>query len=102
MGDDSEASIGGIIRTLYESIAKVPSASATQDTIVSGFLLSVREYIDEITDDGLLSGCKNIESRSNAMDKFIEFLAAADDCTEDDSDEDWFDSLSGLFVVQGA
>jgi len=86
--DDIEASIGGIIRTLYDSIANAPTASATQDSMVLGILLSFREYIDDITDDGLLSACKKIESRSKAMDKFIEFLAAADDSTEDDSDED--------------
>lgn len=85
--DDKEASIGGIIRTLYEAVVVVPDTSK-QDSIVLGVLLSFRDHIDKMTDKDLVSGCKGIESRSNALEKFITFISVDDDSADDDSDDD--------------
>jgi len=84
---DRKASIRSIICTLYEAVELMPDTSK-RDSIVLGVLLSFRDHVDKMTDKDLASGCNSITSRSNAMDKFIAFLAAGDDSTDDNSDDD--------------
>jgi len=84
---DREASIRGIISTLYQAVAFMPDTSK-RDSIVLGVLLSFRDHIDRMTDKDLVAGCNSIALRSNAMDKFIAFLAAGDDSTDDNSDDE--------------
>jgi translation initiation factor 2 beta subunit (eIF-2beta)/eIF-5 len=55
----------------------------TRETIVIGVLLCLRDNIDAITDDCILSSCKRLPSCGVAMEEFIKFLESGSD---DESD----------------
>lgn len=57
----------------------------TKETIVIGVLLCLRDHIDAITDDGILSGCRRLPSCGEAMRKFMQFLESQ---SENESDAD--------------
>jgi len=82
VGDDSVA-----MDVIIISAQKVAADYFTvvQETLVIGVLLGLRDHVDAITDNGILSGCKKLSSYGKAMEKFIQFLEADSD---DDSDDD--------------
>jgi len=55
----------------------------TKETIVIGVLLCLRNNIDAVTDNEILSSCKRLLSCGVAMNEFIKFLESGSD---DDSD----------------
>jgi hypothetical protein len=67
-----------------------PASETNSDCIVLGLLLAFKE-VDGIA-SGLLQGCQRLENRSTAMDRFIDFLIAAesdeDDANEEDNDRE--------------
>lgn len=57
-----------------------------KDCVIVGFLLAFRN-VDEITQN-LLEGCRRIEFRNIALEKFIEFLVDEEDSEEEEEEDD--------------
>jgi translation initiation factor 2 beta subunit (eIF-2beta)/eIF-5 len=62
------------------------ASETSSDCIVLGLLLAFKE-VDGVA-SGLLEGCQRLENRSTAMDRFIDFLIAAESDEDDENEED--------------
>jgi translation initiation factor 2 beta subunit (eIF-2beta)/eIF-5 len=80
---DTPESINIMISTLKKAVVGIPASDNTKESLVIGFLLSLRDLVDVISDEDILAGCRRLQSPSNAMEKFIEFLESSD--ADDDS-----------------
>jgi len=91
LAGDTRAAVDVIISKVQEGVARAlpPEASAANgDCVVVGLLLALKDV--GVVADGLLQGCLRIESRSNAMNKFVDFLAKdeEEDGESDESDDE--------------
>lgn len=73
-----------IVKSVRDGVFSIEAPDNGKDYGVVGCLMAVREEVEAIEDEDLLTGCKRLEPVSRVMEKFIDFL-------EDqlaDSDED--------------
>jgi hypothetical protein len=75
--------VGGVQQGVLAAGAEAPQES--RDAAVVGVLMAIREHVEAIADDDLLTGTRRLEPRTVVLEKFIEFLEEA--LEEDDDDE---------------
>lgn len=78
-----DAVVGGVQQGVQAAGAEAPQES--RDAAVVGVLMAIREHVEAIADDDLLTGTRRLEPRTVVLEKFIEFLEEA--LEEDDDDE---------------
>jgi translation initiation factor 2 beta subunit (eIF-2beta)/eIF-5 len=84
---DAESAIDIVVSNVQRGTSRSwPEVAplANKDCAIVGFLLAFRD-VDEVAQH-LLGGCRRIELRSIAMEKFIEFLADEEDSEEEEED----------------
>jgi len=67
-------------------VSDTETPEVTKACVVVGFLMAVREEMEAIEDEELLTGCRHLETNAQVMTKFIEFLE--DECEGDDESDD--------------
>merc|ERR1712086_712699 len=89
IGDAIEA-IDAVVNSINKGVEDIASKApeANRNSAVVGLLMALREGVDGLEDDDLLTGVRRFEPKSVVMEKFIEFLEDAVDDDEDDEDDD--------------
>lgn len=82
---DKQTGLEIMFSAIRKVIVHVSILEITKDVFVIGIILSLRDHLDTITDENLLSACRRLPARSKAMEKFIKFLEEEND--EEDDEE---------------
>merc|ERR1712048_1109369 len=71
-----------VVASIHKGIHEVNihAPQVTKDCAVVGLIMAIRDEIDAISDEGLLMGCRRLESNSKVVNGYIRFL-------QDDIDE---------------
>jgi len=81
-----------IVESLLEGIASAATVAipdSGKDCVLVGFLMAIREEIEPVEDEDLLTACRKLDSSTKVMHGFIEFLEdQGSDEDDDDDDED--------------
>lgn len=69
------------------AVAVHPDLSdAVRDCVLVGFLMAIRDEVEPVEDEDLLTACRKLDSSTKVMQGFIEFLD--DQGSDEDEDED--------------
>lgn len=88
LAGDASAAIDVVIKSVTESVAVALPAERFEekgDCVILGLLIGLKSI--SCISDGLLQGCRRIEGRTAAWDKFMDFLEEEEDEDEEEEEE---------------
>jgi hypothetical protein len=75
-----------LVASPREGVADASMSEAARDCVLVGFLMAIRDELEPVDDEDLLTACRKLNSSTKVMQGFIEFLE--DQGSDEDDDEE--------------